>query len=88
MDNRYHDIEWRFSGLRPNVFGLDPLVVLVVPLAFAGLRWQFPMLWFYLLAAFTALTVYVAFVTPYRRIADYLRALSTKYIQRGRWSVE
>ena len=87
-DIPYIDIEWRFSGLRPSVFGLDPMVIVVVPLAFAGLRFGFPTIWFVILGLFVVLALYVAMATGYSRVVDYLYAQRTKYVQRGRWPVE
>lgn len=88
MAQDYINIEWRFSGLRPSFFGMDPLVVLVVPLTFAGLRFGWPMIWFILLGLFVVLCLWVGFGTGYSRVVDYLYAQKTKYIQRGRWPVE
>ncbi len=34
---RYSTVDWRFSGIGPHVFGLDPLVVLTLPALLLGL---------------------------------------------------
>lgn len=82
---RYTPIDWRFSGTMPQVFGIDPIIVIAFPAVFLGLSKQYGLLYFVLLAAFIAICVYVAAFTSYPTVGQWLHSLRTRYVQRGEW---
>jgi hypothetical protein len=80
----YSAIPWRYSGLRAKAFGIDPLVLtLIVPL-FWGLRNDWSILAYAVLFALAILFVLIAF-WGYPSIYEWLRAMHTRFIQRGEW---
>lgn len=84
----YLDIEWRFSGVQPRFFGLDPWFVLVFPLTLLGIARGFPTAWFLVLVAFAAACVFASFFTPHRTVGGWLRALRTRHVQRLQWPTD
>jgi hypothetical protein len=81
----YTPTEWRFSGIMPQFYGLDPVIVVALPALFLGLSRGFGTIYFILLALFTAICVYVGFFTTYQTVTSWLHSLRTRYLQRCQW---
>lgn len=84
----YSPVEWRFSGLTPNVFGLDPLIVLALPAVLLGLSREYGLLYFVFILLFVFLCLYVSIFTSSRSIRSWLQAMTTRYFQRCQWGTE
>lgn len=80
----YTNIPWRYSGIATKFFGVDPLALLVIPLAIFGLRQGWG--WFFMvgLVALGGLFVFVSF-KGYPSMRVYLQSRAVKYIGRARW---
>lgn len=87
-DNGYYysDVPWRYTGLRPKLFGLDPLALLLIPAALAGLRSGASVIYFFLLISITGLFIYSSF-KGYPSLYMYLHAMHTRFIRRCQWKV-
>lgn len=73
----YSDIPWRYTSLRAAAFGLDPWIMVLLPLSFLTLAREWPTWMFYLYAAFAALIVYARF-RGFTSFRDYLAAMRTR----------
>ena len=80
----YSDIPWRYSGLSARVFGLDPAVVLLLPLAILGLRQGWGTAYQVVLGLIFLLFIYVA-VKGYASMRVFLHGLSILLVGRARW---
>ncbi len=80
----YNAVPWRYSGLSARVFGLDPLVALLPPLAIYGMRSGWCWLFYGLLVLVLCLFVYTNY-KGYRSVRDYLRSRWIQIVGRGRW---
>lgn len=78
------NLPWRYSGQSPRFLGLDPLAVLLIPLAFLGLRQQLGYVFLAVIALLLAMFVYVSF-KGYPSVTDFLKALSVRFIRRCKW---
>lgn len=80
----YSDIPWRYSGLSARFLGLDPLSVLLIPLALFGLRqgWGWSFVGLLLLAL--ALFVCVA-LRGYPSVRTFLHSRFILLVGRARW---
>lgn len=88
MDNEYHtmkDVDWRWSSQPIRVIGLDPLILLVIPLL---LGTGFSMLASIVSAIFVALLVYIAVRTKHGSFITWLSEMRTRFIQRNKWEVQ
>jgi hypothetical protein len=88
MDYDYitHDnVDWRWSSVPIRVFGVDPLVLLIIPLLLAtGFA-----LWSSLLAiTFAVLLVYIALTTKHGSLGYWLAFQKTRFLQGRKWEVE
>ena len=86
QDNGYVfiDIPWRYSGLKAQFFGLDPLVLLALPLFIFGLRQGLGWAFKGFLIAFVVLFFYAAF-KGYPSLAVFFHNRYIRLIGRGRW---
>lgn len=84
----YSTVEWRFSGVTPTFFGLDPIIVFALPALLIGLAKQLSLPYFLALAAFIGICIYVSFFTSHRNLFDWIGAMRTKYLQRCQWGTE
>lgn len=83
-DYYYSPIPWRYSGLRAKAFGIDPLVLLLIPTFFWGLRQEWPFIAFVLLVGVFVLFILIAF-WGYPSLLFWMRAMNTRYIQGAEW---
>ena len=80
----YSDIPWRYSGLNARFLGLDPLVILLLPLGLFGLRQGWGWGFIGMLVAVLALFVWVA-MKGYPSLRVFLHSLSVLVLGRARW---
>lgn len=80
----YGDVPWRYSGLSARFMGLDPLVVLLLPLAILGLRQGWGMVYLGALGLILGLFVYVAF-KGYPSVRVFLHGVGVVVFGRARW---
>lgn len=84
----YTNVEWRFSGVAPSVFGIDPIIVAAPVGLFLGLSRQWGLIYFFFLALFVILCIYVKFFTDYRSVGAWVHSVRTRYFQRCQWETE
>lgn len=77
-------VDWRWTSTSVRVFGLDPLILVYVPVLFiTGFDWL-AIIGF---LALVALASYVALSTKHGSIFKWIATLRTKYIQRAEWKL-
>lgn len=80
----FSDIPWRYSGLKAQFFGLDPLILLLLPLGLFGLRQGYGLVWNGFLIALAGIFVFAAF-KGYPSLSVFLHNRYIAVIGRGRW---
>lgn len=78
------NLPWRYSGLSARFLGLDPWIVLAIPLGILGLRNQWGFGFLIVLGAFIGMFVYVS-IKGYPSVTDFLKAQSVRFIGRRKW---
>lgn len=78
------DIPWRYSGIGARFLGLDPLVVLLIPLGIFGLRQGWGWLFLGMLLAILSLFVWTA-IKGYPSVRVFLQSLWVMLVRRGKW---
>lgn len=73
----YTDIPWRHSGLRARALGVDPIILIVVPLFFITLAREWPTWLFYVYGLFIVAVVY-ARIRRFPTFFDWLTSLRTR----------
>lgn len=76
-DYYYTNVPWRHSGLRATFFGMDPWVLLTIPLSFITLAREWPGWFIYIYVAFFMLAIYVR-VRKFASIGLWLSSLRTR----------
>lgn len=78
------NVDWRWTSLPVRVFGLDPLVIVYLPILFiTGFDWL-AIIGF---VGLIALAAYVAMTTKHGSIWKWLMTLRTKYMQGAEWKL-
>lgn len=80
----YSDIPWRYTGQGGTFFGLDPLVLLCIPLALLALRMESG-IWVYLLIAGLAGLFVYASAKGYPSLRVFLSSRYLLYVRRAEW---
>lgn len=75
---------WRYSGLSAKFLGLDPWVIILIPITILGLRqqWGYPFLGFIILLL--VMFIYVS-MKGYPNVRVFFQSLGVRIIGRGRW---
>lgn len=80
----YSDVPWRYSGLNSKFFGLDPWVVLLIPMAILGLRQGWGWTYQGVLALILALFIYVS-AKGYASMRVFLGGVALLVFGRAKW---
>ena len=76
-DYYYSNIPWRHSGLRGSAFGIDPIVMVIIPMVFITLSRGWPTWFFYVYGMFFLAALYAKF-RKFPTLFDWLASLRTR----------
>lgn len=80
----YTHIQWRYSGLATKFFGVDPSILLLIPVGIIGLRQGYGWGLIIFMSLIAALYVYVS-AKGYPSMRSYLQSRAVRYLGRARW---
>lgn len=78
------NVPWRYSGLSAKFMGMDPWVIILVPISIFGLRQGWGYLFLAFLGLFLGMFIYVS-IKGYPSIRTFFQAMGVRLIGRGRW---